>query len=156
AVPLRELARAYAFLADPGAVPMGDPRSDVSPALQTIRDAMLDFPEMVAGTRDRLDTSLMKAVSGGLVSKAGQEGLRPLAILPGQGGRPARNGWGTKAATGLVVKIEDGAGHDRAGWAAGVEALSQSGVLEGQALRMLSRYHRPSNTDPHGRTTAEA
>ena len=156
AVSLRELARAYAFLADPGSLPTSDPRATLAPALRTIRDALLDFPEMVAGSRERLDTSLMKAVPGGIVSKAGQEGLRAVAILPGQGGRPSHNGWGTKAATGLVVKIEDGAGHDRAGWAAAVEALAQAGVLEGQALRALGRYHRPSRSDPHGRTTAEA
>jgi L-asparaginase II len=156
AVPLRELARAYAFLADPSAIPTSDPRASVAPSLQIIRDAMLDFPEMIGGTRERLDTSLMKGVAGGVVSKGGQEGLRAVSVLPGHGGRPTKNGWGTKAATGIVVKIEDGSGHERAGWAAAVEALAQAGVLEGQALRMLGRYHRPAVLDPHGRVAAEA
>ncbi len=44
---------------------------------------MLANPEMVAGRHDRLDTSLMKAAPGRLVSKAGMEALRGVAILPG-------------------------------------------------------------------------
>ena len=49
---------------------------------------MLANPEMVGGTRDRLDTSLMKAAPGRIVSKGGMEALRGLAVLPGA--RPAR------------------------------------------------------------------
>ncbi len=41
-------------------------------------------------------------------------------------------------------------------WAASVEALRQAGVLEGQALRVLSRFHRPPLLDPHGRVAGEA
>ena len=36
-----------------------------------------------------------------------------------------------------------------------VEALRLAGVLEGQALRVLARYHRPVELDPHGRIAAE-
>jgi len=148
AFPLREVARAYAFLADPAAVAATDPRAAVAPHLAVIRDAMLANPEMVAGTRDRLDTSLMKAVPGGLISKAGMEALRGIAILPG-----AR---AEATAGGLAVKIEDGDGYDRGSWAASVEALRQAGVLDGQAMRMLARYHRPVTLDPHGRSAAES
>lgn len=151
AFPLRAVARAYALLADPTALPTGDPRSDLAPHLVTIRDAMLAHPEMVAGTRDRLDTSLMKAVPGRLVSKAGMEALRGMAILPGP-----RAGIAGTSASGMAVKIEDGDGYDRGTWAASVEALRQAGVLEGQALRMLHRYHRPQILDPHGRVGAES
>jgi L-asparaginase II len=156
AVTLREIARAYAFLANPGGIPATDPRASVAPALTTIRDAMLQNPEMVAGTRERLDTSLMKSLPERVVSKGGQEGLRAIAILAD--GRSSEARWGTAArrATGLVVKIDDGGGHERASWAAAVEALSQADVLEGQPLRMLTRYHRPAVLDPHGRTSAEA
>lgn len=56
----------------------------------------------------------------------------------------------------MAVKIEDGDGYDRGTWAASVEALRQAGVVEGQALRMLARYHRPLTLDPHGRIGAEA
>jgi len=151
AFPLRDVARAYALLADPSAVPASDSRSSVAPALTVVRDAMLANPEMVAGTRDRLDTSLMKALPGRLISKGGMEALRGLAILPG----PRANGAATGAA-GMAVKIEDGDGYDRGTWAASVEALHQAGVLDGQALRMLARYHRPAIVDPHGRVGAEA
>ena len=148
---LREVAQAYAFLADPAEVPKRDARSAVAPALTIVRDAMLANPEMVAGRHDRLDTSLMKAVEGRLISKAGMEALRAIAIVPGP-----RIGTGLDAASGLAVKIEDGDGYDRGTWAASVEALRQVGVLDAQALRMLARYHRPTILDPHGRVGAES
>ena len=151
AFPLRDVARAYALLADPSAVAASDSRSSVAPALTVVRDTMLANPEMVAGTRDRLDTSLMKALPGRLISKGGMEALRGLAILPGSRANGAAAGAG-----GMAVKIEDGDGYDRGTWAASVEALHQAGVLGGQALRMLARYHRPAIVDPHGRVGAEA
>jgi L-asparaginase II len=151
AFPLREIARAYAFLADPTAVPANDPRSSVAVSLVIVRDAMLAYPELVAGTRDRIDTSIMKALPGRIISKGGMEALRGLAILPG----PRASG---KAATasGMAIKIEDGDGYERGTWAATIEALGQASVLEGQSLRVLSRYHRPITPDPHGRPAAEA
>ena len=60
------------------------------------------------------------------------------------------------ARPGMAIKIEDGDGYDRGTWAASVEALVQAGVLDGQALRVLARYHRPAILDPHGRVGAEA
>jgi L-asparaginase II len=147
---LREVARAYAMLADPSAIPSGDPRSAVAASLTRIRDAMIANPEMVAGRHDRIDTSLMKAVPGRLVAKAGMEALRGVAILPGP-----RNGNGEAGASGVAIKIEDGDGYDRGTWAATVEALRQAGVLDDGALRELARYHRPTSLDPHGRVGAE-
>jgi L-asparaginase II len=151
AFPLRQVARAYALLADPSALGGKDARASLAPALTIVRDAMLANPEMIGGTRDRLDTSLMKALPDRIVSKSGMEALRGLAILPG----PRTTGSDT-AATGMAIKIEDGDGYDRGTWAASVEALVQAGVLDGQALRMLARYHRPASMDPHGRLGAEA
>jgi len=151
AFPLREVARAYALLADPGAVPAADPRASLAPALTVIRDAMLAHPEMVGGTRDRLDTSVMKAAPGRLLSKGGMEALRAVAILRGPRGKSA-----DQPASGMAIKIEDGDGYDRGTWAASIEALRQAGALAGQSLRVLGRYHQPSETDPHGRLSAEA
>jgi L-asparaginase II len=148
---LREVAQAYAFLADPTNIAKRDPRTAVVPSLTIVRDAMLANPEMVAGRHDRLDTSLMKAAEGRLISKAGMEALRAIAIIPGP-----RIGTLLEAASGLAVKIEDGDGYDRGTWAASVEALRQVGVLDSQALRMLGRYHRPTILDPHGRVGAES
>ncbi len=153
AFPLREVARAYAILAGPDRVAAADPRRSLVPALTVIRDAMLANPEMVGGNRDRIDTSLMKALPGRIVSKGGMEALRGLAILDGP-----RSGNGRAAAgpTGMALKIEDGDGYDRATWAATVEALRQAGALDGPPLRELARYHRPVSLDPHGRVAAEA
>ena len=137
------------MLADPSAISADDPRAPLARHLLTVRDAMLAHPELVGGTRDRLDTSLMKAIPGRLVAKSGMEALRGVGILPGARGAGS-------AASGLALKIEDGDGYERATWAASVEALRQVGVLEGQALRSLARYHRPPSLDPHGRLAAEA
>lgn len=151
AFPLREIARAYAFLADPASVPSSDPRAALAGSLTRVRDAMLAHPELVAGTRDRLDTSVMKALPGGIVSKGGMEALRGMAILPGPRAKSQ-----TAAPSGIAIKIEDGDGHERGTWAASIEALAQAGVLDGQPLRVLGRYHRPITPDPHGRPAAEA
>jgi L-asparaginase II len=150
AFPLREIARAYAMLADPTAIRADDPRAELAPSLVIVRDAMLANPEMIAGRHDRLDTSLMKAAPGRLVAKAGMEALRGLAILPG-----TRSGTNEAGPTGMAIKIEDGDGYDRGTWAVSVEALRQAGVLDGGALRELARYHRPVILDPHGRLGAE-
>jgi L-asparaginase II len=147
---LREVARAYAMLADPGGIPSTDPRSELAASLTTIRDAMLANPDVVAGRHDRLDTSLMKAAPERLVSKAGMEALRAISILPG-----ARGGTNAAGASGMAIKIEDGDASDRGTWAATVEALRQAGVIDGASLRDLARYHRPADLDPHGRVVAE-
>lgn len=151
AFPLREVAQAYAMLADPDALGDRDPRRPLVPALTVIRDAMLGNPEMIAGRHDRLDTSLMKAAPDRLISKAGMEALRAIAILPGP-----RIGSTGSAASGMAVKIEDGDGYDRGTWSATVEALRQAGVLDDAALRALVRYHHPTSLDPHGRVGAES
>jgi L-asparaginase II len=151
AFPLREIAWAYALLADPGRIPSDDPRSKLAPYYETIRSVMLAHPEMIGGTHDRLDTSVMKALPGRVVAKGGAEALRAIGILPGP-----RGSGQSVAATGLALKIEDGDGFDRAGAAAFVEALRQAGVVDAQALRALGRYHRPPAFDPHGRVAAEA
>lgn len=151
AFPLREVARAFAILADPSALPADDPRTALERHYLAVRDAMTAHPDLVGGTRERLDTSLMKAAPGRIVSKSGMEALRGIGILRGPRGNGA-----VAPASGMAVKIEDGDGYERGSWAASVEALRQAGVLGGQSLRVLARYHRPTSVDPHGRTGAEA
>jgi L-asparaginase II len=141
AFPLHEVARAFAMLADPAAVPTSDPRSSLAEALVRIRDAMMANPEMVAGSRNRLDTSVMKAAPGRILAKGGAEGLRGFAVLAGEG---------RATASGVALKIEDGGGYDRASSAASVEALRQVGALDAAALRALGRYYRPVALDPRG------
>jgi L-asparaginase II len=150
AFPLREVARAYAMLADPSAIPSGDARSELARSLTIVRDAMLANPELVGGRHDRLDTSLMKAAPGRVVSKGGAEALRGVGILPGP-----RTGTSIATASGMAVTIEDGDGYGRGTWAVSVEALRQAGALDPAAVRELARYHRPTIRDPHGRLGAE-
>ena len=149
AFPLAEVARAFAMLADPGAVRPTDSRFSLVEPLTRVRDAMMANPEMVAGSRDRLDTSVMKAVPGRVIAKGGAEGLRGFAIV-------AEAGAGRRRPSGVALKIEDGGGFDRAAAAASVEALRQIGVLDSAALRALARYHRPVALDPRGQSVGEA
>ena len=146
AFPLHEVARAFAMLADPSAIPDGDPRGSLAPALTEIRDALLANPDMIAGSRDRLDTSVMKAAPGRIVAKGGAEGLRGFGLLASD----------TAAASGIAIKIEDGGGFERAITAASVEALAQIGALDSAAIRALHRYHRPAALDPRGEMVGEA
>jgi L-asparaginase II len=149
AFPLSEVARAFAFLADPSAVRPSDSRFGLAGPLTRVRDAMLAGPEMVAGTRERLDTAVMTAAPGRIVAKGGAEGLRGFGLLPGTvgGGAPA---------SGVAIKIEDGAGFARATSAASVEALRQLGALDSAALSALSHYRRPVGLDPRGEPAAGA
>lgn len=143
---LAEVARAYAFLADPGRAPAGDPRASLVGGMTRIRDAMLAHPEMIGGTRERIDTSLMKTLPGRVVCKGGMEALQGLGIVPA-GGRPG---------SGIALKIEDGDGAERATGAVTIEALRQAGLLSGGPLRELARYQRPVSVDPRGRVVGEA
>ena len=151
AFPLREVARAFAILADPEALPGRRPRASLAPYYVEIRDAMIAVPG--AGRRDAR-TPRHVADEGderpAASARAAPRGCAAIGILRGQ-----RNG-ASAAASGMAIKIEDGDGKDRGPWAATVEALRQVGVIEGQAQRVLARYHRPVLLDPHGRQAAEA
>ncbi|HLB45085.1 MAG TPA: asparaginase [Candidatus Limnocylindrales bacterium] len=142
AFPLASIARAFALLADPaGAADAA--RRPLVPALTRIRDAMIAAPEMVGGTRDSPDTTLMRARPGMLVCKGGAEGLRGIGLLPGARGKDT-------PAAGVAVKIEDGDGFARANRAVSVEALAQLGALDDEALERLNELHRPPARDPRG------
>jgi L-asparaginase II len=115
-LPLRQVALAYARLADPSALP--EPRQS---ACRRIVAAMMAHPEMVAGS-GRFDTALMRAGEGRIVSKGGAQGYQGLGILP-------ELALGRRA-LGLALKIEDGNGR-RGAPPATLEALRQLGVLDG-------------------------
>ena len=149
AFPLVDVARAYALLADPQLVAPDLARRKLAPALTRVRDAMMAAPEMVGGTRERLDTVLMKARPGHIVSKGGNEALSAIGLLAGARGKDSGPG-------GVAVKIEDGDGRGRASHAATVETLAQLGVLDDRALRMLAHYHRPPALDPRGKVVGES
>jgi len=84
------------------------------PALAEIRDAMMEFPENVAG-EGRLDTELMRTLRGAVVSKAGAEGMHASAFLaPG---------------VGIAIKIADGDAGHRVLKHAAVAVLDQLSLL---------------------------
>jgi L-asparaginase II len=96
-------------------------------ACKRIVSAMTKYPELIGGT-ERLDTDLMKAAPGKLISKVGAEGVWLGGILPS-----------AKYPTGLAiaVKIEDGDDR-RARPVVAVEILKQLGVLATDDLPELS------------------
>jgi L-asparaginase II len=91
---------------------------------------MASHPELIGGTTDRLDTELMRAVRGRLVSKVGAEGVYTVGVLPNKR-------W--KNGLGLALKIEDGDDH-RARPTVVIESLRQLGVLDDESLESVSRY----------------
>jgi L-asparaginase II len=144
-MPLRALALAFARLADPSDVTDDALRR----ALERIRDAMMQHPELVAGERRQLDTALMRTAPGRLVSKGGAEGVQAVALRAGAHDRG-------KGAIGLAVKIEDGDGARRARAAATVAALRGLGALdEADVSGRLAEFASPPIRDPRGDPSGE-
>lgn len=127
---LSGMARGYASLVNsPSRLESG-----LRAAATSVVTAMLEFPEMVAGTRGRLDTDLMRQMQGSpqgrLISKVGAEGVQLLGILPCSqfpGG------------AGIAIKIEDG-DIRRARDPVVIETLRQLGILQDSQLESLSAY----------------
>jgi L-asparaginase II len=101
-------------------------------ACQRIVAAMTGFPELIGGSKDRLDTEMMRATKGRVISKVGAEGVYTVGVLPGAE-------W--PSGLGLALKIEDGDDH-RARPTVVIESLRQLGVLSGESLANVSRYAR--------------
>jgi len=114
-------------------------------ACQRIRRAMLNHPEIVGGTADRLDTELMRATKGRLISKVGAEGVYTVGVLPCES-------W--PYGLGLALKIEDG-DDSRARPTVVIEALRQLGVLYGDSLAAVTRFARFPVTNRNGDVVGE-
>jgi len=115
-------------------------------AAQRVVRAMISFPEMVGGTQHRLDTELIRAGNGRLISKIGAEGVYTIGVLP-------CNDW--PSGLGLALKIEDGDDH-RARPPAVIEALRQLGVLTKPELTALADYAPTAITNRRGERVGEA
>jgi L-asparaginase II len=126
-IPVRAMALMYARLVAPP--DSFDPQTRDASA--RIVAAMRAHPELVGGTRERLDTELMRA-AGGVISKVGAEGVYTVGVQPS-----AR--W--PRGLGLALKIEDGEDR-RARPTVVIESLRQLGVLDDAALEPLARYAR--------------
>ncbi len=103
---------------------------EVKNACRRIVTAMTSHPELIGGTSDRLDTEMMRAAPGRIVSKVGAEGVYTAAILPCEE-------W--PRGLGLALKIEDGDDR-RARPTVVIESLRQLGVLSDESLEAVSRY----------------
>lgn len=93
--------------------------------------AMRAHPELVGGTRERLDTELMRAAAG-VISKVGAEGVYTVGVEPS-----AR--W--PRGLGLALKIEDGEDR-RARPTVVIESLRQLGVLDEATFEGLAPYSK--------------
>jgi L-asparaginase II len=91
---------------------------------------MTTYPELIGGTSDRLDTEIMRAARGRLVSKVGAEGVYTCGILPCAD-------W--PRGFGLALKIEDGDDH-RARPTVVIESLRQLVILADESLEAVARY----------------
>lgn len=123
---IRAMALMYARLVAPPPEFEAGPRQ----ASQRIVAAMTTYPEVIGGTKDRLDTEMMRGTSGRLISKVGAEGVYTAAVLPCAE-------W--PKGLGLALKIEDGDDH-RARPTVVIESLRQLGVLSDESLEAVSRY----------------
>ncbi len=91
---------------------------------------MSAYPELIGGTSDRLDTEIMRAAQGRLISKVGAEGVYTAGILPCEE-------W--PKGLGLALKIEDG-DDKRARPTVVIETLRQLGVFRDESLEAVARY----------------
>lgn len=99
-------------------------------ACSRIVRVMNAYPELIGGTSDRLDTEIMKATPGRVVSKVGAEGVYTAGVNPCEE-------W--PKGLGLALKIEDGDDR-RARPTVVVEGLRQLGVLRDESLQAVARY----------------
>ena len=96
-------------------------------ACRRVCEAMMNYPELVGGT-ERLDTLLMAAARGRIISKIGAEGVWLCGVLPSPR-------W--KKGLGIAMKIEDGDDR-RARAVVSVEVLRRLGFFEEKTLSKYS------------------
>lgn len=125
-ITVRAMALGYARLVSPPSTFDKATRD----ACERIVRVMMAYPELIGGTSQRLDTEIMRAARGRVVSKVGAEGVYTAGILPCE---RWPNGLG------LALKIEDG-DDKRARPTVVVESLRQLGVLYDESLEAVSRY----------------
>ncbi|HWQ35376.1 MAG TPA: asparaginase [Blastocatellia bacterium] len=124
---IEAMARSYARLV--AAEQTGLPEN-LRLAAGRVLSAMREYPEMIGGTQGRLDTDLMRAARGRIISKVGAEGVQLLGVLPGDD---------YPHGLGIAIKIEDGDTR-RARDPVVIETLRQSGLLDQSQLRQLDQY----------------
>ncbi|GGH76380.1 L-asparaginase II [Pullulanibacillus pueri] len=124
-LPLKQTAYGYAQLA----AGQSTTEPERSQTLQMIRDAMMAYPEMVAGT-DCFDTDFMKMFPGKVVSKGGAEGVQCFGLV--------------EEGLGFIIKCEDG--NPRALSAITLKILEDLGFVsdELKATALYQKYRIPT------------
>lgn len=125
-ITMKAMALSYARLISPPAAFDKATRD----ACERIVRVMSSYPELIGGTSDRLDTEIMRAAPGMLISKVGAEGVYTAGIKPSEQ-------W--PSGLGIALKIEDG-DDKRARPPVVIESLRQLGVLKGESLEAVARY----------------
>jgi len=122
ALPLHSMATAFMNLMRPEKFDR-----KTQDAAARIVSAMVNHPELIGGS-ERLDTMLMQAAEGKIISKVGADGVWLCGVLPSE-----------KHPTGLAIalKIEDG-DDKRARPVVAVEVLRQLGILTPDDLTDVS------------------
>jgi len=123
ALPLSAMAKSFLNLIRPPAEFSGDVRA----ACGRLVAAMTNFPELIGGN-ERLDTILMQAAPGKIISKVGADGVWLCAVLPSER-------WPSGLA--IAMKVEDGDDR-RARPVAAVELLKRFDVLSSEDIPDLS------------------
>jgi L-asparaginase II len=129
ALSIQQMALMYARLVAPYSFD-----TNYREACARIVTAMINYPEMVEGYEE-LDTELMRAAKGRLISKVGAEGVYTAGVLPS-------DNW--PRGLGLAFKIEDGDPKERARPLIAVEALKQLGVLGATQIGALQKFSHTS------------
>jgi L-asparaginase II len=122
AVSMSAMALSFLRLVNPQ-----DLSETLTAACKRIASAMVKFPELIGGT-DRLDTMLMLAANGAIISKVGADGVWLCGVFPSER---------FPTGLGIALKIEDGNDH-RARPVVAVAVLKQLGILSADALPELS------------------
>jgi L-asparaginase II len=125
-ITVKAMALAYARLVS---VPAGFDNTTRA-ACERVVSVMTAYPELIGGTSERLDTEVMRAARGRVVSKVGADGVYTAGIKPC---KEWPNGLG------FALKIEDG-DDKRARPPVVIEALRQLGVLRDESLEAVARY----------------
>ena len=128
-VPVTAMALMYARLV---ARPEGFSNEASRQAAGRISRAMMAHPEIVGGRADRLDTKVMQAGGGAIVSKVGAEGVYTAGVVPSKD-------W--PRGLGVAIKIEDGEDR-RSRPTVVIETLRQLGILDEKAIGELAPYSR--------------
>lgn len=123
ALPVAAMARSFLNLISP---PESFDLASRSAATRIV-SAMTKFPELIGGT-ERLDTMLMQAAEGRIISKVGADGVWLCGVLPCEK---------FPIGLGIALKIEDG-DDKRARPVVAVEILKQLGILSPDDLPELS------------------